>query len=84
LAGDPAAVLLRIWPGSLQPAGITTLSAAAGRVVRFNEVAAALAAGIEEKLNVWLEPGVLTGPERDAIRARLADEVPMRAGAASA
>ena len=84
LAGDPAALLLRIWPGSLEPAAVTTVSAAAGRVVRFDEVAAALALGIEEKLNVRLVPGVLSGNERDAIRARLAIDVPASAVAASA
>lgn len=84
LAGDPAAVPARIWPGSLARAAVTTASAAARRVVRFDEVVAALAAGIEERLNVGLEPGVLTGLERDAIRARLGNEVAAGSGAASA
>ncbi|MGH7559179.1 MAG: lipoate--protein ligase family protein, partial [Gemmatimonadota bacterium] len=33
VAGDPAFVPARIWPGSLDPGAVTTVSAAAGRVV---------------------------------------------------
>ncbi|MGH7572564.1 MAG: lipoate--protein ligase family protein [Gemmatimonadota bacterium] len=84
LGGDPAAIPARIWPGCLEATTVTTVSAAAGRAFGFDEAVAALAAGIEEKLNVRLEPGVLSEGERDAIRARLADEVPMGAAAASA
>lgn len=84
LAGDPAALLLGIWPGSLDPTTVTTVSAAAGRTVGFAKAVAALTTGIEEKLNVRLVPGVLSGNERDAIRARLAIDVPASAVAASA
>jgi hypothetical protein len=45
-------------------------------------VAAALAAGIEKRLNVVLSRGVLTAGERDRVRARLAESAPAyRAGA---
>lgn len=71
LAGDPAAIPARVWPGSLEPGQVTTASAVAGRRLGFHEVAAALAAGIEETLNVSLRPGVLTPSERGAVRERL-------------
>lgn len=84
LAGKPAAVPDRLWPGSLEPAAVTTASAAAGRVVGFEEAVSALAAGIEEVLNVRLESGVLSAPERDAIRARLDNQVPTGRAAVNA
>lgn len=84
LAGDPATISARIWPGSLEPGAVTTISAAAARSLGFDEVAAALAAGIAERLNVSLEAGVLSGPEQGAIRARLDHEVPTGRAAVNA
>lgn len=84
LAGDPAAIPARVWPGSLAAGDVATISAAAGRTVGFDEVAAALAGGIQETLNVSLEAGVLSGAERAGVRARLDSEVPTDWAAVSA
>lgn len=79
LAGDPAAVPARVWPGSLDPHAVATVSAAAGRTLGFDEVAAALAAGIEERLDVDLARGALSDAERASIRGRCAREADGRA-----
>lgn len=70
LAGDPSAILERVWPGSFPERTVTTVSALAGRGVGFREVAAALRVGLEETLNVSLAPGVLMPRERSWIRRR--------------
>lgn len=71
LAGDQSA-LREAWPESLDPRAATTLSAAAGRPVGFDEAAASLAAALAEGLNVRLVTGVW-GDEEDAAVGRLSE-----------
>lgn len=70
LAGDQS-VLRETWPECLGPRAATTLSAAAGRPVGFEEAAAALSAGLTRGLNVRLADGVW-GEREDAAVASLA------------
>lgn len=58
-----------VWPGSLAPDAATTVSAAAGRVVSYSELARSVARAFERILNVDLTPGVLTPEEQAAIDA---------------
>jgi lipoate-protein ligase A len=81
LAGDPAWIPERVWPGSFDGGCPTTLSAAAGRAVGFAEAAAALRSGLVETLNVRLAGGVLTDRERAMIRARSRARLPAAASA---
>lgn len=71
LAGDQSP-LREVWPDSLAPGAATTLSAAAGRPVGFDEAAAALAAALARGLNVRLAPGVWRKDEDDAVAAHRA------------
>lgn len=57
----------------LLPERATTLEQALGRVLPFDTVAACLAAGFAQELNLTLEPGELTAPEQ-ASAARLRAE----------
>jgi lipoate-protein ligase A len=68
LAGDQK-LLADIWPGSLEPDRMTTVSSAVGRRVGFEELAAALGAAFEESLSAKLEPGGLTREELSGIAA---------------
>ena len=81
LAGDPGAIPERVWPGSFAGRAVTTVSAAAGRTIGFADVVAALRVGLEETLNVFLSPGVLTDHERAAVRAGCRTRVPTPASA---
>jgi lipoate-protein ligase A len=70
LAGDQD-VLEAVWPGSLPGESSTTLSAATGRIVGFDETARALTAAFERTLDVRLEPGPLTRDEKERLRELL-------------
>lgn len=69
LAGDQS-LLAELWPGSLARGRATTVSAAAGRSVRFDELAASLRSAFESRLCAVLVPGGLTSQERLAVEAR--------------
>jgi lipoate-protein ligase A len=69
LDGDQA-LLADLWPGSVGHGRATTVSAAAGRRVGFEELAAGLRAAFERWLGCSVEPGALTGAELVAIDAR--------------
>lgn len=69
LAGDQS-LLAEIWPGSLGSDRSTSVSAAAGRAVGFDELAAGLRSAFERWLGVGLEPAALTEPEQAGIDAR--------------
>ncbi|HEU4464295.1 MAG TPA: lipoate--protein ligase family protein [Gemmatimonadota bacterium] len=69
LAGDQSA-LSEIWPGSLDPDRVTTVSAAAGRAIGFEEVSIALAAAFEAAIGYALEPGTFTLDEERRFDAR--------------
>lgn len=69
LAGDQS-LLAEIWPESLRRGRSTTVSAAAGRSVGFDELAASLRAAFEHWLGTGLEPSTLTERELAAIDAR--------------
>jgi len=68
LNGDQS-LLAEIWPGCLGRGRSTTVSAAAGRRVGFDELAASLRSAFERWLGAELEPGALTEPELAAIEA---------------
>jgi lipoate-protein ligase A len=68
LDGDQS-LLAEIWPGSLARGRSTTVSAAAGRRVGFDELAASLCSAFERWLGAEIEPGALTEPELAAIEA---------------
>jgi lipoyl(octanoyl) transferase len=74
LAGDQS-LLAEIWPGSLGRDRSTSVSAAAGRRVGFDELAAALRSAFERWLGVGLEPAALTEAELAAIDARCGSPV---------
>lgn len=69
LAGDQSA-LSAIWPGSLDPDRVTTVSAAAGRAIGFDELAFALAAAFEIAIGHALVPGAFTPDEEGRFGAR--------------
>jgi lipoate-protein ligase A len=63
-----------VFPGATDPlAGVTTVAAALGRPVTFDEVAAALAGGLGEALG-RLAPGGLTPGEAERVRSLVADK----------
>ncbi len=69
LDGDQS-LLAELWPGSLSRGRATTVAAAAGRRVRFAELAASLRSAFEDWLGSGLEPAALTERELAAIDAR--------------
>ncbi|HET9332400.1 MAG TPA: hypothetical protein VFQ21_02325 [Gemmatimonadota bacterium] len=69
LAGDQSA-LAAIWPGSLDPNRATTVSAAAGRAIGFDELAHAVAAAFEIAIGHTLVPGTFTPDEERRFDAR--------------
>ncbi len=69
LDGDQS-LLAELWPGSLGRGRATTVSAAAGRRVDFDELARSLRSAFERWLGSGLEPGALTERELVAIDAR--------------
>ena len=69
LDGDQS-LLAEIWPESLVPGRSTTVSAAAGRRVGFDELAATIRSAFEGWLGAALEPDALSEPELAAIDAR--------------
>lgn len=66
LAGDQA-LLEEIWPGSLEPGRTTTVAAAVGRAVGFDELATILAEAFAKSLGAELEPGKLSDAELRAL-----------------
>jgi lipoate-protein ligase A len=77
-----------VFPGEADPlARMTTLAEALGRRPTFDEVAAALAAGLAEALGARLEPGALSTAERalvaDLVEAKYGTEAWTRTGRAS-
>lgn len=72
LAGDQGA-LEAVWPGSLPAERVTSLSAAAGRKVGFEETARALARAFELTLNARFERNVLSLEEERRIDALAAE-----------
>lgn len=74
LTGDHR-LLNAVWPGSLEQGVATTVSAAAGRNVGYNELTAGIVRAFERRLNVNLSRGVLTPEEKttiDRLRGALA------------
>jgi lipoate-protein ligase A len=73
LDADPAR-LAAVFPGAGDPlAGVTTVAAALGRRVAFDEAAAALAGGLGEALGP-LAPGGLTPGEAELVQRLVADK----------
>ena len=69
LDGDQS-LLAELWPGSIGRGRSTTVSAAAGRRVDFDELASSLRSAFESWLGTGLETGELTEGELVAIDAR--------------